>query len=50
MFINVPYVRLSIRRFTLVPSEIMILTYASCRERASRRLNGLTACAERQDN
>lgn len=31
MFINVPYVRLSIPRFTLVPREIMILTYASCR-------------------
>lgn len=40
MFINVPYVRLSIRRFTLVPREIMILTYASCR--VAEGLSGLT--------
>lgn len=40
MFINVPYVRLSIRRFTLVPREIMILTYASCR--IAEGLSGLT--------
>lgn len=50
MFINVPYVRPSIRRFTLVAREIMILTYDTGQLSRSRGLKWLNNVADSWNN